>query len=573
MSPLFVIICIIAFLIPVGLCIYFKNKNEELSTDVDILKRRNDTLEKRFKAEDENSSYENATEFLHRIARKKQFEVEEVDKSDEWTTNIFTYQGGHFLCYTGTKNDEVILRFYCVEELAYTKENFEKMRTICHLITKESKYCKATYSFNDKENTISVNLAIESIHPTEESFMYFIDTCFQTAGQVRHLFNSPSVSEEEHMDNRRMDRKLVDAELAHEAQVWKERKPHSPEPNHGTLSEYISYLFKHEETEDLLALRVQTEHNVETIRQRDKIATFDIMSSAVQGEGEQARFSTNEPVVLTLDAVENHYVFTLHPLKANDDFLTIRMTAVCTPHEFLQDYVPNASYEPQAISMLLCYVKSQLPELKDEEEIPTTSNKKQVAHGRKLMQQNCFLQAITVLTLINKQLRSNFFNLSEKDKELYFSTCYYLGFCYTDLRLYEKGLYYLEIANDCNRLDYSQEYINCLTECRDMRIFNVLDDESEAVRKQINAIDNDEDKGTEEMISRRELLVDYYAFLQRRRGYSQINFGFLDDATETFKNLLSHEGCRNYAEHELQYIETLRNGKNKQSKNNNNENS
>lgn len=59
-------------------------------------------------------------------------------------------------------------------------------------------------------------------------------------------------------------------------------------------------------------------------------------------------------------------------------------------------------------------------------------------------------------------------------------------------------------------------------------------------------------------VAHRERLVDYYAFLQRRLGYSQINFGYLDDAESTFKDLLEHEKSRDYAEHELQYIESLR---------------
>ena len=63
------------------------------------------------------------------------------------------------------------------------------------------------------------------------------------------------------------------------------------------------------------------------------------------------------------------------------------------------------------------------------------------------------------------------------------------------------------------------------------------------------------------MMEQRERLVDYYAFLQRRRGYSQINFGYSDDAKETFKQLLDHEGSRAYAEQELKYIEKIRNQK------------
>ena len=42
--------------------------------------------------------------------------------------------------------------------------------------------------------------------------------------------------------------------------------------------------------------------------------------------------------------------------------------------------------------------------------------------------------------------------------------------------------------HNCNRFDYSQEYINSLANGRDIRIFSVLHDEEEAIGKQIRDI-------------------------------------------------------------------------------------
>lgn len=565
MSPLFVIFGILAIIIPVGLCIFYKNKIEDLTTDNGILKKRNETLEERFNAEDAAGTIQevsmNAYDFLKAMGQRNQFEIEELDRNENWITSAFSYQGGNFVCFTGVGNDEFLLQFRGVIELTYTPANYEKVRTACLRFTEHYRYTKFFHSYDDKENQLAVHIAIETIHPTEAAFMHYIHLCFRLASEIREYLEKGDVkSEEERMDDMRDLRMLVDAEMKHEAKALKVRKPDTKAPNHGTLNEYLSYLFQGEQMEDLLLLRIQTSADIEEIRQRDKIAAFDILSCAVRDDENGVQFTSYEPVVLTLDAVANHYVFTLHPLKSGQEFMTVRMTAVCTPHEFLQNYVPNATYEPEAISMLLCYVKTELPALEgDDVETPTTSNAKQFNHGRQLMQQNCFVQAIAVLTPINKQLRANFFKLSKKEQELYFSTCYYLGFCYTDLHLYEKAHYYLSTAHDCNRFDYSQEYINCLAEGRDPRIFNVIDEEVQATRNQLDQIDKDEDRGSEEMMSHREHLVNYYAFLQRRRGYSQINFGYLDEAADTFKHLLDHEGSREYAEHELKYIETLKN--------------
>ena len=559
-----ILFLIILFAIPSGIREYYKTKLDKQSREMDSLKLRFDALKKQ--TEDKNTTSEtcstdfDAHDFLMLVGRKHQFEVEELDRNDEWITCRFTYQGGHFVCHTGIDGGEMLLHYGGVDMLPYSVANYEKVRTICQRFTKDTKYTKVFHTYDATDNMLKVHISVDAIQPTEFAFMNYVHFCFPLANHIREALREDNIVLEEERIHFLRDRyMLVKAELAHEAKVVKLRSPHTKAPNHGALGEYIAYLFTEEKIADLISLRVQSENGMTEIRQRDKIASFDILGSIIREDADKPQFLSYEPVVLTVDAVANHYVFTLHPLETYPEFLTVRMTAVCTPHEFLQDYVPDATYEPQAISMLMCYVISELPEDADgATELASTGYAKQVKHGQQLVRQKAYLQAIAVLTPINKELKIKFFQLTNKEKELYFSTCYYLGFAYTDLRLYEKALYYLEIANTCNRFDYSQEYICCLSECRDARIFGVLNNEREAIGKQIEEIDKDDDRGTEDMVAQRERLVDYHAFLQRRLGYSQINFGYLDDAESTFKKLLDHEGSRDYAEHELQYIELLR---------------
>lgn len=568
MSPLFVIFGITAIVVPVLLCIIYKNRIEHLTTDNKTLKDRNELLEMRFKmeqAEEEaNALIENGWDLINSFAEQFQFQLTELQRTSDRVTFMFKYQDGLFTGNAGIQGQdfEIMLDHLCYAGWPYTSENFEKVRTVCHNMSKECRFAKYIYTFDEKQSQFDIHLIVEMLHPTSEQFQDQLRKCFVREHAVHDYLWNSTTTEEQRLDFRRSERMLIDAEMQHEAAVLHEKKPHAKDPNHGTLSEYLSYIFNGEDVEDMLALRVQTPKNTEYIRQRDQIASFDILSAVVKGSGEQAEFISHEPIVLTLDATANHYVFTLHPLKSRKDYLTVRMTAVCTPHEFLQSYVPNATYEPQAISMLLCYVKTELPDIEDDEDdYPTTSRTKQVRHGRQLMQQKFYAQAIAVLTPINRQLKAKFFNLTRRDQELFFSTCYYLGFCYTDLHQYEKAYYYLSTAHDCNRFDYTQEYINCLAECHDPRVFNAIEAELNDTTHQLDEMDKDEDRGTEEQLSYRRRLIDYYAFLQRRRGYSQINFGYLDEATDTFKHLLDHEDSREYAENELKYIETLKNQK------------
>lgn len=503
-----------------------------------------------------------AFEFLEEVASHRQFELGEFGRDENWVTCGFVYQGRFFFCLASLKNNELLMQYRNVADCQYTPENYEKVRTLCNKLTTTQSYTKVVYTYDTESNNLQLHIFVETIGPSEPALMHYIQLCFQTANEVQRLLSSAETNTEEViMDAKRDAQMLIDAELIHEYNEHAKKHSHRASPEHGTIGEYLAYLFNGEQVEDLLSLTIQNANGTREITQRDLIAKYDILSAIIEGTGNDAAFmGESSPAVLTVDAATNHYVFTLHPLSGDRDVLSVRMTAVCTPHEFLQNYVPNATYVPRAISMRLCYVKTDLPDTDAEadQELPHTDMGAQVKHGHKLLQQQCYLQAIAVLTPIFQQLKSRFFNLNEREKNMFYQVCFYLGFCYSDLRIFDKGFYYLDMVKDCNRFDYSQEYINCITNSGDPFIFAVLNNEAQEIVKQLEELEKDDDRGTERMMAHHDRLVDYYAFLQRRRGYAQIAFGYLDDAEETFKQLLEHDGSRSYAENELRYIEKLR---------------
>lgn len=502
--------------------------------------------------------------FLKEVAAHNQFVITELDRNEEWVTCAFEYQGGSFICYANAKSDELLLHFYCVADCPYSPENYENVRTICQNATRQYRYTKLVYSYDESDNKLSLHIRIETIGPSEQAFMYYVSICFQLANEARrYLMLGPDKSEEEKLDEQRDRHMLLTSEMAHEQNEHARKHRRRNAPEQGTIGEYISYLFDGENVKDLIRLTIQNTDGLTTLCQKDKIAGYNLLSAIVDDSGEEAVLRGFNPVVLTVDAVSNHYVFTLHPLEVTKELISVRMTAVCTPHEYLQDYVPDATYEPRAVSMRLCYVKSELTaeDTEADEELPQTNMGAQVKHGHKLLQQQCYLQAIAVLTPIFQKLKPRYFNLSEKERNMFFQVCFYIGFSYSDLQMYDKAFYYLDMVKDCNRFDYSQEYINCITNSGDPCVFTVLSNEAKAIGQQIDEVDKDPDCGTERMMAYKYQLLDYLAFLERRRGYAQISFGYLDDAEETFKRLLEHDGSREYAENELKYIEQLRHRK------------
>ena len=191
----------------------------------------------------------------------------------------------------------------------------------------------------------------------------------------------------------------------------------------------------------------------------------------------------------------------------------------------------------------------------------------QEAHN--LVQNEFYIQAIVLLQPIYEQMKLKYWELRGHDRDLFFAVCYDIGYCYTEMQLFEKAYFYLDITRNSNRYDCEQMYFNALAEGRDPRIFEDLQGEIEEIRNSIqsmraeNTDDEDDNEDSENIFGEvhqvgLNRMIEYYAFLLRRLGYAQINFGYLDAAEETFRQLLKHEGSREYAKKELKHIATLR---------------
>lgn len=120
-----------------------------------------------------------------------------------------------------------------------------------------------------------------------------------------------------------------------------------------------------------------------------------------------------------------------------------------------------------------------------------------------------------------------------------------MGYCYAEMRLYEKALFYLEIVRPLNNITYNIEYINCLANSRDIRtiytIHNELNQLAQLKESEIT-----------------DVIMYYHNFLRRRRAYTFIDMGRLDDAEEAFKEMLDEEANKEYAQDELEYIQELK---------------
>lgn len=135
--------------------------------------------------------------------------------------------------------------------------------------------------------------------------------------------------------------------------------------------------------------------------------------------------------------------------------------------------------------------------------------------------------------------------LSDEGLQIFYHCCYLIGYCYAEMRLYQKAYFYLDIVWPLKVITYCAEYINCLVNSKDVRANNMIEEELE----RLDAL-KDEDFTTE--------IFDYYRFLLRRQAHVLTDMHRLDEAEELLKKLLETDGRTEFIQNELDYIKQLR---------------
>lgn len=160
-----------------------------------------------------------------------------------------------------------------------------------------------------------------------------------------------------------------------------------------------------------------------------------------------------------------------------------------------------------------------------------------------------------------EKMRPMFFALNDYWKKIFFDVCYKIGYCYSDMQNYSSAIYYLELADTQNRIQYTMEYVNALVNSGDIRSIYTIDRILGCVQKQISdaAVNGQEvDEG----------IAGFYNFLRRRKGYVLIDVGNLDMAEELFRQMVNEPSNHDFATNELNHIASLRNRQNHKDRDN-----
>ena len=166
--------------------------------------------------------------------------------------------------------------------------------------------------------------------------------------------------------------------------------------------------------------------------------------------------------------------------------------------------------------------------------------------GKNAMEENRFWDAINYFKNTFETLKSKWWNedLTEEEFYILFESSYQIGFCYMELKLFDKAYRYLKFAareTIDNTHKYKIEFINCLTSLKDISILNFV----HAYRASL------QEKKPEEFTAEDNF---FYKFLIRREAYNLIELKEYRSAEILLKDILQDDPENKFALDELEYL-------------------
>lgn len=168
--------------------------------------------------------------------------------------------------------------------------------------------------------------------------------------------------------------------------------------------------------------------------------------------------------------------------------------------------------------------------------------------GKKYFNHRCYYQALYHFNRVFCAFRFLPINEWHEDlKAVFFDVSYYIGFIYADLGMHVRACYYLNIAKTSDRIDYIEEFINCLCNMRDLSALQLVVSYINDIREKMDA--------NEAEIER---LMPMFQFFQRRYLYLLVEYKKWDDAEIQANYMIQNDMDVEFANDELEHIRRMR---------------
>ena len=496
----------------------------------------------------------------------------------------FNFQSGHFGIRIINKRPQVELSYLFFAEAEMSDVNI--VRHVCNHFNLNSDGPRFSYTLNEETNIIDLHimtpLLLDEDRAEEIVSTAMVDIFAWQNSFVRYLTEvkndaKNSLTPDLEWAAKEVERDfflLREQELRHQKKGadWRQNDKEA-----ATLRQWMDKVFGFVDV--VFSELIVITDELMTISDREAIATYNLSDSLI-ANGAFVRQKAMLDLVFFLPAhptTRRRMTFSIQQADGCDDILYYQVVATLLPlPSGIGRPLNSREVQVQSQAVLLAYDLRSTKQLQDEfvymwkeakskmangEENQLTEEQQMLAkvehvdaarfvyRSRTLYRQKRYYEAIACLENAYRLMNPNYQRLSKAEKSVFSEVCYMLGFCYNELRQYDRAYYYLSLIIGLNHALYAQGYVNCLINLGDHRALMAIDSILEDLR---SSLSEDEDDEIEHP------LRPFLQFLYRRKSYVLIELRRLDEVEEILRQMMDDPESADFALDELAYIQQLR---------------
>lgn len=500
----------------------------------------------------------------------------------------FDFQSGHFSLRLEKDNPFARLAYpyFCETKL----DNIDLVRQLCNRLNIEARVVNFIYTIDEKDNSVGIHIVAELLLNDDNAADILAETMRDIFGwqlNFTHNFHEMEARKEQVFGT---DPEAQANEFARELFLIREQEiSHQQTRDHWrenetkriSLSQWMNTAFNMPDFEPR-ELAVITD-NVVRHTDEQAIRSFDLSSPIINPRGSYNANAAMLDLSFTLPKhpkKERHMSFRLQQERGGEDSLYYRVTATLMPLS-AQPLRPLGSDENQAVvrTALMAYdLKSEeqkleqfnyiwsetmskmkngdLHSLTEEQQILSECLDRDIAiniyRGRQLFLDKRYFEALLWLENAFHAMKDSLNNdIANSGNDNFFNVCYMIGFCYNELKQFDKAYYYLSFTLGLNHITYTEEYINSMVNSNDYRALPFIDGLMQEIGMQQQGDEDDDEEPMPDNVR------DFMSFLKRRKAYVLVERGSYEEAKKLLKPMLDDADNSDFALSELAYIQRM----------------
>ena len=504
---------------------------------------------------------------------------DEEDEDGSRHTYLVEYQGGIFMFVFHKDSPWVFLRFYEFKECGY--EHLHKALEAANNIntTQGAWNCGISKKESDTDGTpiLTANLeylfsCVGNLEQMKGELQVLLGGAFSLARDFSDELDK-AIKEDEEKDEMFFNDCAFNNKLATiSRQMEAHHADEETEKDAPTFFLSVHQLVQLYEDVDfgcLLSLKIVQGYSVEHITDISTITAFDVRDYIRQ----HAEPTSLNSIVLIYEFEHQTLFVNLTKAKGSTDNTLYYIVNVVRSGDELDQFMDNRTSlssrtmlevrlgdEDKAAWEAKYMIDDAMDKVaNDKEDELTDEQRLVVAHhqpnaqtdlywGKKYFNHRCYYQALFHFNRVFRVILTRpYKDWKEGVKEPFYDICYYIGFIYADLGMNVRACYYLNIARESNRIDYIEEFVNCICNMRDPSTLGMVVSYIKDIQEKMSA--------NEDEIER---LMPMYQFFQRRLLYLLVEYRKWDDAEIQANYMIQNEMDVEFANDELEHIRRMR---------------